>query len=82
MKKDIETLMNNGYRVVEKNAQNSHYHVFFGTTFINLWANAKKFMPQQSQPATEYEDIQEVIEYMQQRTYDKDVIMNKLRGNK
>jgi len=82
MYKDIETLINKGYRVVEKNAQTTHYHVFFGTTFINLWAKAQKFMPQESQPATEYEDIQEVIDYMEKRTYNRDTIMDKLRGNK
>jgi len=67
MPKDINTLINKGYRVVEKNASNYHYHVFYKQTFINLWTSSKKYMPRISQPATEYEDIQEVIDYMEQK---------------
>jgi len=65
MPKDIETLINKGYRVVEKNASIKHYHVFYGTTFLNLWTGSKKYMPRISQPATSYTDIQEVIDYME-----------------
>jgi len=89
MHKDIETLINKGYRVVEKNIQNTHYHVFFGTTFINLWANAQKYMPQKSQPATEYNDIQEVIDYMEGKTKvadnfrtEQSELINRLRGER
>jgi len=66
MPKDILTLINKGYRVVEKNASNYHYHVFYKQTFINLWASTKRYMPSTSMPSKEYDDIQEVIDYMEQ----------------
>lgn len=66
MNKDIQILLELGYRVIEKN-EGIHYHVFFGDTFINLWPTGKKFMPKVSCPSTEYEDIQEVIDYMKSK---------------
>ena len=84
MYKDIETLINKGYRVVEKNVSNKHYHVFYDTTFLNLWAGAKRYMPKISQPSTSYTNIQEVIDYMEGKEKVVEELNNfydKLRGN-
>lgn len=84
MHKDALTLLEKGYRVVEKNASTTHCHVFYNTTFLNIWFKAHKFMPKESQPATEYTDIQEVIDYMESKEKiieELDNFYDKLRGN-
>lgn len=63
MSKDIEILLNLGYRVIEKK-ERIHFHVFYGNTFLNLWPTGKKYMSKNQPHSTTYEDIQEVIDYM------------------
>lgn len=65
MPNDIQIIIDAGYEI--RQCSSYHFKVYFNDTHINVWPSTQKYMPEKSCPATEYEDVSEVIEYMKKK---------------
>jgi len=72
MHKDILYLQELGYKT--RQCSPYHYHVYFDDTLLNIWIsnNGKKWMPEVSQPSTEWNEVSEIVDIIKQRTNAKD----------
>lgn len=65
---DLEKITNkDNLTLTLKNPVNNHYHVSNGVITVNIWAKSKKCMPF-GEKSFEYDDIYEVIDYINQNT--------------
>lgn len=80
MHPNIESLRQLGHRV--RQCSPYHYQVYFDDTLLNIWISSrgKKWMPETSCPAKEWNEIKEIVSIIESRTRSKEEHATALAG--